>query len=141
MRTLPRRSTALVRTLPLAAVLSLAGAGAAAAQSSAAGAQPGRHTAVCAAGVRVYTDIKDVPVPHDTLKMPPMDGQIRVTNAQEAEAAELAMRGRAGSVGATGVLVLDDVQNDGGNMIVRRRGLVPVFVPADSARALQVCRK
>jgi hypothetical protein len=95
---------------------------------------------VCAKAVKVYTDRSQIPVPFDTLEVPPSDGPVRVTNEQEAEAAELAMRGRAGSVGATGVLVMDDVQEgaDGTRRVQRR--VTGIFVPADSARAQQACK-
>jgi hypothetical protein len=98
-----------------------------------------KHPAICAKGVRVYTDRSQLPTPHDTLSIPPADGPIRVSSPEEAEAAELALRGRAGSVGATGVLVVDDVSGDGDSQRVRRTA-TGVFVPADSARALQACK-
>lgn len=98
------------------------------------------HPAVCAQGVRVYTDKRQVPVPHDTLTMPPADGPVRVSSPEEAEAAELAMRGRAGSVGATGVLVTDVTSDDGGGTRVRR-SVTALYVPADAAHAAQVCKK
>jgi hypothetical protein len=91
--------------------------------------------------VQIYDSIDKVPVPHDTLQMPSATGPVIVTNEAEAEAAELAMRGRAGSVGATGVVVLDDVQESGGERTVRRRGMIPVFAPSDSARAQKACGK
>jgi hypothetical protein len=97
------------------------------------------HPVVCAKGVRVYTDKGQVPTPHDTLAIPPTDGPIRVTSPEEAEAAELALRGRAGSVGATGVLIVDEVSGDGDTQRVRRSA-TGVFVPADSARAQQACK-
>jgi hypothetical protein len=94
---------------------------------------------VCAKGVRVYNDRSQVPTPHDTVSIPPADGPIRVTSPDEAEAAELALRGRAGSVGANAVLVVDEVSDDGGAQRVRRSA-TGLFVPADSARALQMCK-
>jgi hypothetical protein len=103
-------------------------------------AAPAKHAPICAKGVKVYTDRSQIPVPFDTLEVPPADGPVRVTNEQEAEAAELAMRGRAGSVGATGVLVTDDSQDDAdGNRRVRR-SVTGIFVPADTARARQACK-
>jgi hypothetical protein len=95
---------------------------------------------VCAKGVKVYTDRSQIPVPFDTLSVPPADGPVRVTNDQEAEAAELALRGRAGSVGATAVLVTDEVLDDGGGERRVRRSVTGIFVPADSARAQQACK-
>ena len=79
-------------------------------------------------------------MPFDTLDIPAPDGPVRVTNEQEAEAAELAMRGRAGSVGATGVLVTDEVQDDNDGNRRMRRSVKGLFVPADSARARQACK-
>src|SRR4051812_41566235 len=97
-----------VRTLSLAAALTLAATVARAQSAQTAPAAQPKHPAVCAKGVRIYTELSQVPVPHDTLQMPPSE-PVRVTSEQEAEAAELAMRGRAGSVGATGILVTDKV--------------------------------
>jgi hypothetical protein len=71
--------------------------------------------------------------------MPPADGPVRVTSPEEAEAAELAMRGRAGSVGATGVLVTDEVSDEGGQQRIRR-SVTALYVPADSARAQAACK-
>ena len=113
-------------------------AGVAKAQSATTPATP-THPRVCANGVRMYTDKTQVPVPHDTLALPPADGPIRINSPEEAEAAELALRGRAGSVGATGVLVADEVSDDGGTQQVRRRATA-VYVRADSARAQQACK-
>jgi hypothetical protein len=97
-----------------------------------------KHPPICAKGVKVYTERTQIPVPFDTLDVPPPDGPVRVTNEQEAEAAELALRTRAGSVGATGVLVTDEVEDDGGNRRMQR-SVKGLFVPADSARAHQAC--
>ncbi len=99
-----------------------------------------KHAPVCAKAVKVYTDRSQIPTPFDTLEVPPPDGPVRVTNEQEAEAAELAMRGRAGAVGATGVLVTDDVQegSDGSRRVQRR--VTGIFVPADGVRARQACK-
>lgn len=124
-----------VRVLSVAAVLSIGAAHAGHAQAAA---KP-KHPPVCAKGVRIYTDKAQVPVPNDTLTMPPSDGPIRVTSPEEAEAAELALRGRAGSVGATGILVADQVEDDGGNQRLRR-SVTAFFSPADSARSQQACK-
>jgi hypothetical protein len=97
-----------------------------------------KHTPVCSRGVRVYMDRAQVPAPHDTLTMPPADGPIRVTSPEEAEAAELALRGRAGSVGANAVLIADETTEDGGEVRIRR-SVTALFVPSDSARAIAVC--
>jgi len=128
-------STYIARAAATALSL-VASASIASAQGSSANA---KHAPICAKGVKVYTDRSQVPVPFDTLEVPRPDAPVRVTNEQEAEAAELAMRGRAGSVGATGILVTDEVQEDGGNRQVRR-SVKGLFVPADSARAHQACK-
>ena len=98
-----------------------------------------KHTPVCSRGVRVYMDRAQVPVPHDTLTMPPADGPVRVTSAEEAEAAELAMRGRAGSVGANAVLIADETTESGGEVRMHR-SVTAIFVPSDSARAIAACK-
>jgi hypothetical protein len=99
-----------------------------------------KHPAVCAQGVRVYTDKSQVPAPHDTLTIPPGDGPVRVSSPEEAEAAELALRGRAGSVGATGILVTDVTSEEGGGTRVQR-SVTAFYVAADAARAQQACKK
>jgi len=129
---------ASIRVCSVALVLSVFAAHPAHAQA-ASGAAKAKHPAICAKGVRVYNDRTQVPTPHDTLSIPPADGPIRVTSPEEAEAAEMALRGRAGSVGATGVLVIDEVSGDGDSQRVRRTA-TGLFVPADSARALQACK-
>ena len=136
----PARISAIHRasTVAVSALITLFATHGVSAQSAAA---PAKHPPVCAKGVQVYESIDKVPVPHDTLTMPPAPGPVIVTSEAEAEAADLAMRGRAGSVGATGVVVLDDIQDSGGERIVRRRGVIPVFVPSDSARAQRACAK
>jgi len=126
-----------IRSAVVAAVVLAASAAVGSAQSST---PAPKHTPICAKGVRVYTERSQVPVPFDTLEVPRPDAPIRVTNEQEAEAAELAMRGRAGAVGATGVLVTDEVQETGDGERRVRRNVLGVFVPADSARAQQACK-
>jgi len=104
-----------------------------------AGPQKPRHPAVCAAGVRTYSSVAEVPAPFDSLTLPP-GPPVRVTNPEEAEAAERNIRAQAGSVGATGLVVIEETDSDPtGAMRVRRR-VLPVFVPSDSARAQQACR-
>lgn len=129
---------AFVRVSSVAIAVLILGARAAHAQAPAAAAKP-KHPVVCAKGVRVYNDRSQVPIPHDTVAIPPADGPIRVTSPEEAEAAELALRGRAGSAGANSVLVIDEVSGDGDSQRVRRSA-TGLFVPADSARALQACK-
>lgn len=90
------------------------------------------HSPVCAAGVRTYTSARDVPTPYETLALPP-GPPIRVTPGEEA-AGDQAMRARAGSGGATGMIVTET--SDGGLL---RRSVSPVFVPSDSARAHRAC--
>ena len=125
-----------IRVSSIAIAFSLLGTRAAHAQAAAAKA---KHPVVCAKGVRVYTDKAQVPVPHDTVTIPPADGPIRITSPDEAEAAELALRGRAGSAGANAVLVIDEVSGDADAQRVRRTA-TGLFVPADSVRALQACK-
>lgn len=98
------------------------------------------HPVVCAAGVRIYTDKAQVPAPYDTLTIPAPDGPVRVTSEEEAEAAELAMRGRAGSVGATAVLVTDERTEDADGVRLHR-SVLGLYIPADSARAQRACAK
>jgi len=132
-------STLTVRTAVGAVVILVAAASIASAQATRSSATTQKHAPICAKGVKIYTERSQIPVPFDTLEVPPPDAPVRVTNEQEMEAAELAMRERAGSVGATGVLVTDEVEEDGGNRRVRR-SVKGVFVPADSARAAQACK-
>lgn len=130
--TLPGRVAAAGAAITLAAVSASAGA-------QAAGAQKPRHPSVCAAGVRTYSSVAEVPAPFDSLTLPP-GPPIRVTSPEEAEAAEQAIRAQAGSVGATGLVVTQESESDpSGAMRVRRR-VLPVFVPSDSARAQQACK-
>ena len=99
------------------------------------------HVPVCAQGVKTYDDIKEVPKPYDSLTVPPSAQPVMVTNEAEAEAASLAMRGRAGSVGATGVVVTDETTDNGSGMVTMRRSVQGVYVVADSARAQKACGK
>jgi hypothetical protein len=128
-----------LRTLSAAIVMSFTIASVGAAQSAAAAKPGASHPPVCGKGVRLFTEKSQVPVPFDTLRVPPSDGPIRITSPEEAEAAELALRTRAGSVGATGVLVSDVVSDDGG-MQRMSRSVIGVFVPADSERAQLACK-
>lgn len=89
----------------------------------------------------MYADIKEIPVPHDTVQIPAPDGPIRVTNEEEARAAELLLRKRAGSVGATGLLAMTVETDDGAGMVRASRRVVGVFVRADSAAAQKACTK
>ena len=101
------------------------------------GSRATHHAAVCAAGVRTYASWGEVPTPRDMLTLPPAE-PVRVTNEAEAAAADSAVRARAGSVGATGVVITEvTAATDGGTVI--RRQVVPVFVPSDSARAHGAC--
>ncbi|HXY69667.1 MAG TPA: hypothetical protein VEH62_09465 [Gemmatimonadales bacterium] len=126
----------IAAVLALAPVLSHADA---LAQAPAPGTPAPRHPRVCASGVRTYQGVGEVPKPYDSLAMPP-GPPIRVQDPSEAEAAERTVRERAGSVGATGVVIDEESEmGPGGGLIVRRR-VFPVFVPSDSARAQQACR-
>jgi hypothetical protein len=98
------------------------------------------HPTVCARGVRVFTEKSEIPTPYDTLSVPRSPTPIMVTNPEEAEAAELALRGRAGSVGATGVLITDEVSEDGSGGRTMRRSVTGVYVPSDSAKAQAACK-
>jgi hypothetical protein len=120
------------------AAIALAVASRTAGAQAQAGEQP-RHPQVCAAGVRTYSSLAEVPTPYDSLRLPP-GPPIRVTSPAEAEAAEQAVRAQAGAVGATGLVVTEETESDPmGAMRVRRR-VLPVFVASDSARAQQACR-
>jgi hypothetical protein len=99
------------------------------------------HAPVCAQGVKTYDDIKEVPRPYDSLAVPPSAQPVMVTSEAEADAASLAMRGRAGSVGATGVVVTDETTDNGSGMVTMRRSVQGVYVAADSARAQKACGK
>jgi hypothetical protein len=109
--------------------------------SAAAQGSPPKRVPVCAKGVQIYTDIRDVPKPYDSVTVPPPDQPVRVTNEDEMAAAELAMRGRAGTVGATGVVITDETTDDGSGRVQLRRSLQGVYVATDSARAQKACAK
>ena len=97
------------------------------------------HPAVCVAGVRVYNAKADVSVPHDTVALPP-GPPIRVTSPEEAEAADLDLRARAGAAGANGVLMTTETVEESDGQVRMARNVTPVFVPADSARAAAACK-
>jgi hypothetical protein len=120
--------------LLLSAALALAAASTANAQATP------KRVPTCARAIKMYDDIKQVPAPHDTVAIPSPDGPIRVTNEAEMEAAELELKTRAASVGATGILVNTVEQNDGG-MVRVQRTTTGIFVRADSAAAQQACAK
>ena len=131
--------TSSLPVLCLAAVASVLTARAGHAQAAPATKGAPAHPVVCAKGVRLYTESSQLPAPHDTVHMPPADGPVTVTSPEEAEAAELAMRARAGSVGATG-LVVTDLRTDEGGMTHLHRSVTAVFASADSARAQLACK-
>lgn len=144
--TRPKRLTLpLPFSLPLhmrlIAITALTLLGAASAQAQAPTASAPRRAPVCAQGVKMYDDIRQIPVPHDTVQIPAPDGPIRVTNEAEMEAAEMALRKRAGEVGATGVLAITEEEDDGAGRVTMRRRTVGVFVRADSAAAQKACAK
>ena len=96
-----------------------------------------RHPAVCGEGVRIYEDRAKLPAQRDSIVIPPPPGgQIRVSSPEEAEAAEKALRDRAGSVGATSLLILTETDND-----TVRRSVAGFFIAADSVRAAGICKK
>jgi hypothetical protein len=115
--------------------------GASVASAQAAATPVPKRAVVCAQGVKFYDDIKQIPVPHDTVQIPAPDAPIRVTNEAEMEAAELALKQRAGSVGATGVLIFNEETDDGAGRVTLRRRTTGVFVRADSAAAQKACGK
>ena len=127
----------LVRAAAAAALLSAMPV-AARAQQAAAAAAPS-HPKVCTEGVREYYSKADIPTPYDTLVMPPSE-PVRVSSPEEAEAAQRLMREQAGSVGATGLLVLEERTDDGMGRVEMHRSVTPVFAASDSARAYAACR-
>jgi hypothetical protein len=133
------RTAPAVRVAPLGAVLAILTLAAPAAPQTPSRQQAPRHPRVCADGVRQYADVSQVATPYDSLVMPP-GPPVQVTNPAEAEAAERTIRERAGSVGATG-LVVNEVTEETAEGITVRRSVFPVFVVADSARAQAACRK
>ena len=91
---------------------------------------------LCAAGVKRYQGWAEVPTPFDSVLL--RRGEpIRVSSPEEAEAAQQRLLERAGSAGANGLVVVDEGTPDGGV----RRGVVAVFVRADSARSYKACGK
>jgi hypothetical protein len=102
-------------------------------------AMPAAHPKVCAEGVREFYSKADIPTPYDTLVMPPSE-PIRVSSPEEAAAAERLVREKAGSVGATGLLVLEERTDDGMGRVEMHRSVTPVFAASDSARAYAACR-
>ena len=83
--------------------------------------KPAAHPPVCAAGVRMYDSLNDVPPQRDSVVVPPAAAPVVVTNPDEAEAARMAMMGRAGSAGATGVVVTIVDTDDGNGRVMSRR--------------------
>jgi hypothetical protein len=100
---------------------------------------PPAHPKVCAEGVREFYSKAEIPTPYDTLVMPPSE-PVRVTSPDELEAAQRQMRAQAGSVGATGLLVLEERTDDGMGRVEMHRSVTPVFAASDSARAYAACR-
>ena len=98
-----------------------------------------QHPAVCAAGVRDYGSLAEVPAPYDTLRLPP-GPPIRVHSEDEARAAEQLIHQQAGSVGATGLVTFEEQEDDGSGTVRVRRRVLPVFVPSDTARAYAACK-
>jgi hypothetical protein len=123
-------------TTTIPALLVALAAGRADAQATAAAP---KRAAVCARGVTVYSDAKQVPTPWDSVTIPMPAAPVRVTSEAEAEAAEMDLRARAGSVGATGVIMTTETDDDGTGQMRMRRSVRGVYVRADSARAQQAC--
>src|SRR5438445_598757 len=126
-----RLASLVVRSAILAVILVASRSVVVHAQAAAA-AKPA-HTPVCAQGVRVYHDKADIKAAYDTLTMPP-GAPIRVTSPEEAEAAEMLTRQRAGSVGANGILVTTEEHDEGDGNVRMVRNIRAVFVPTDSTR-------
>ena len=126
------RSMSLVRAFFTAASLTGFAASAGAQTAKA------RHPAVCAQGVRIYEDRAKLPAQRDSIAIPPPPGggQIRVSSPEEAEAAEMALRERAGAAGVTSLLILTETDND-----TVRRSVTGFFIAADSVRAAGICKK
>lgn len=97
-----------------------------------------RHAAVCGQGVRIYEDRAKLPAQRDSVAIPapPGGGQIRVNSQEEAEAAEMALRERAGAVGVTSLLILTETDNE-----TVRRSVTGFFIAADSVRAAGICKR
>jgi hypothetical protein len=129
------------RAAPLAGLCTFLFATASAAQTAdtAAASSPPAHPVVCPEGVRRYGAMSEVPAPFDSLAMPKGLPPIRVSSPDEEAAAEREVNRRAGSVGATGLVVTQEA-GPGLNLRTVRRHAVAVFVPADSARAQAACR-
>jgi hypothetical protein len=127
-----------VRAAAVAGLL-FAAAGVTQAQSAPTKPATPAHPSVCAAGVRIYSAKADIPIPNDTVALPP-GPPIRVTSPEEAEAADLDLRARAGAAGANGILMTTETveQSDGG--VRMSRSVTPMYVPADSARAAEACK-
>lgn len=136
---MPQQSvrSGLVRVAVVAAVVSAMPVAARAQQASAPA--PAAHPKVCAEGVREFYSKAEIPTPYDTLTMPPSE-PVRVTSPDELEAAQRQMRSLAGSVGATGLLVLEERTDDGMGRVEMHRSVTPVFAPSDTARAYAACR-
>jgi hypothetical protein len=133
---MPRRAAPLVG---LCSFLFATASAAQTADTTATRTDPPRHPPVCGDGVRRYQAMSQVPAPFDSLAMPRNLPPIRISSPDEEAAAEREVNRRAGSVGATGLVVVDEAGDDAGGRHVRRRA-IPVFVAADSARAQAACR-
>jgi hypothetical protein len=136
---MPSSFTIAVRSAAIAALIVAAPLGAARAQGGGTMSHVATRPAVCTDGVALYHNLGSVPTPFDTLAMPPSE-PIRVSSPEEAAAAERMMLQRAGSIGATGVLMttMEEETADGLRM---HRSVTPVFAPGDTARAYAACRK
>jgi len=127
----------MVRPISVARVFFVAAALAGFAVRAGAQTAKPRHPAVCAEGVRIYEDRAKLPVQRDSIAIPPPPGgQVRVNSPEEAEAAELALRARAGAAGVTSLLILTETDND-----TVRKSVTGFFIAADSVRAVGICKK
>lgn len=130
-----------MKNVLFAAAITIGAATAAGAQTASGPTTAPKRAPICAQGVKQYGDFKEIPAPHDTVQIPAPDGPVRVTNEAEMEAAELALRQRAGSAGATGILATTEENDDGAGRVTMRRRVLGVFVRADSATAQRACAK
>ena len=111
--------------------------------ASSAGAQASapapKRAPTCARAIKMYEDIKQVPTPFDSLEIPAPDHPVIVNSEADLEAAEQALKTRAASVGATGVLARTIRLDDGAGNVEMRRSSIGIFVRADSAEAQRIC--
>jgi hypothetical protein len=136
---MPRSLIIALRYAAITALTVAAPLGAAGAQGGGTMSRVATRPAVCTDGVALYNNLGSVPTPFDTLTMPPSE-PIRVSSPEEAAAAERMILQRAGSVGATGVL-MTTVEEETADGLRMHRSVTPVFAASDTTRAYAACRK